>query len=336
MDEGDLLRGHPAPDQLAANVLINVGKRRFFLGQGFLVRGAPGGRGHVTEDKLGQLIGLALAPVFQDVLHAEVDLCSGLVGKQRVNQTLIQSELAPVRGDLQHIVLFRVNRTVVDLGSPFRKSFYEFLLNVRGLGYDVVVFDLRRRKVELVGGFYVRDLPEEGHELRQIEELSKPRPRPVARSLRGQLQGGCGLSEPGGPAVEVAHSHLLEPVVLQVAVDGVHLRHGVGDRGAGRKDHAAVVCQLVQITALVEQVRGFLRVGGGQARDVSHLRVEEQVFVIVAFINKEPVYTQLFKGYDVILLFGALELLQLGLQAFLRLFELLDGEPVAARRADLL
>ena len=84
------------------------------------------------------------------------------------------------------------------------KLLHHTFLNFRRLGNLVVVDGCWRGEVELVGGFDVRRLFEQVHQLRQIVELGKARPRPVAGALRGKLDGGGGLSKGGGPAVEVS------------------------------------------------------------------------------------------------------------------------------------
>ena len=109
--------------------------------------------------------------------------------------------------------------------GPFGQILHHFLLDFSGLGSDGVIFYLRRRQVELVGGLDVGHLFEHIHQLRQVKEPGKPGPRPVAGALRGQFQGGDGLAKPGSPAVEVPHAHLLETVILEIPLDGIHLRH---------------------------------------------------------------------------------------------------------------
>ena len=78
------------------------------------------------------------------------------------------------------------------------------------------------------------------------------------------LRGFGGFTKAACPAIEVAHTHLLQPVMLQIALDGIKLCHGVGNRGAGGKHHAAPAGQLIHVAALGEHIRGFLRIGGGK------------------------------------------------------------------------
>lgn len=47
-------------------------------------------------------------------------------------------------------------------------------------------------------------------------------------------------------------------------------------------------------------------------------------------VHIQPVYAELFKGHNVVLAGGVVELLQLGLQIFLGALQLLDGEAFGA------
>ena len=117
--------------------------------------------------------------------------------------------------------------------------------------------------MELVAGFNVRNLLEHGHQLREVEELGKSRPRPIPCTFRGKLDCSGGLSKSGCPAVKVGQLFLLQGAVLQIPHDRVQLGHGVRHRGAGRKHHATSAGDLVQIAALAEHIAGFLCFAGG-------------------------------------------------------------------------
>lgn len=54
------------------------------------------------------------------------------------------------------------------------------------------------------------------------------------------------------------------------------------------------------------------------------------VFEAVCLVHIEPVYTELFKGHNIVLAGGVVELLQLGLQIFLGALQLLDGKALGA------
>jgi hypothetical protein len=53
------------------------------------------------------------------------------------------------------------------------------------------------------------------------------------------------------------------------------------------------------------------------------------IFESMAFVHKEPVYAELLKRHHIVLAGVAVQLFKPRLQAFLRLFKLLDGEPFA-------
>ena len=108
-------------------------------------------------------------------------------------------------------------------GSALRERLHHFLLLFGGLGHDVVVLHLGRGQVQLVGGFDVRDLLKEVHQLRQVEKLGEAGPCPVAGALRGQLQRRHGLAKAGRPAVKVGHAQLLQAVILEIPLHGVKL-----------------------------------------------------------------------------------------------------------------
>ena len=85
--------------------------------------------------------------------------------------------------DLEHIVRAGVNKLCVYPCGALGQLLHHLLLYLRGLRHLVVIDGRGRRQVELVGGLDIRRLLEQGHELRQIKELGKARPRPVARTL---------------------------------------------------------------------------------------------------------------------------------------------------------
>ena len=293
--------------------------------------GRPGlGRGDVAEHQLGQLVGLAVPPNLHDIVHALIDLGARLIRQQLVDDPLVQPQLAPVAGDLEHIVLGRVHRAAVYQGSAFRERLHHFLLLFGGLGHDVVIFYLRGGKMELVGGLDVCHLFEQVHQLRQVEELGEAGPRPVAGPFRGKLQSGHCLPEAAGPAVKVRHAQLLQPVILEIPLHGVKLGHAVGNRRAGGKNYTAPACDFIHVPALGKHIAGFLRVRSGKARHIPHFCIEEQVFIIVRLVHKEPVHAQLFKRHHIVLAVLGLQLFQPRLQRLFRAFQLLDGEPFPA------
>ena len=126
-----------------------------------------------------------------------------------------------------------------------------------------MIFRFRYRKIKLVSGLDIRYLFEQRHKLGQVEELCKARPGTITRPLRRQLQRSNRLAEATGPAVKMAHAELLEPVVLQIPLDSIQLRHGIGDGCAGGKDNTAVMSDLIKIPGFHEHIGTFLGVCSG-------------------------------------------------------------------------
>ena len=91
----------------------------------------------------------------------------------------------------------------------------------QGLGHDVVVFHLRGRQIQLIGGLNVSNFAEQVHQLREIEKLGEAGARPVAGAFRCQFQGCDGFSETAGPAVKVGHTQFLQAVILEIPLHGV-------------------------------------------------------------------------------------------------------------------
>ena len=192
----------------------------------------------------------------------------------------------------------------------------------------MVVVGLGHGEIEHISRLNICDFFEHTHQFRQIVELGKPGLGPVAGALRGQLYGGHCLAKGGGPGIKMQKIIPLQGIVLEVFLHGIHLHHGVGDRGAGGKDHATAPGQLIQVAALHVEVAGLLCFRLADAAHITHFRVSGQIFVIMCLVDEKPVHTQLLKGHDVIFAALVVELIQLGLQALFGAFHLLDGEVV--------
>ena len=248
MDECDLLAGDSSGDELFPDVVVDreagfVGVlfvNEPLKGVQFMVVQIPASRlcrlrsgragfrgGEVAEHELGQSVRLPVLPDAVDVVHAAIDLAVRVVRQVGVDDALVKPQLAPVRGDLEHIVRAGVNKLGVYPCGALGQLLHHLLLYLRGLRHLVVIDGRGRRQVELVGGLDIRRLLEQGHELRQIKELGKARPRPVPRTLGSQFDGGLRLSEGGSPAVEVGKSLAANGVVLEIAHHGVKLGHGI-------------------------------------------------------------------------------------------------------------
>ena len=128
------------------------------------LRGRGLWRRNVAEHKLCQFFLLAVAPVLENVRHALIDLGGFLVGEHGIDDALVKPQLASVRGDFEHIVHIRADRTAVYLGRSFREGFHHVLLDLRGFGGDGVIRNLRRGQVELIRRFDVGDLFEQIHQ----------------------------------------------------------------------------------------------------------------------------------------------------------------------------
>ena len=88
---------------------------------------------------------------------------------------------------LEHIVLGWVNGSAVYQRCALRKGLDHFLLMFGGLRHNIVVFHLRGRQIQLVGGLDVRHFFEQVHQLRQVEKLGESSARPIAGSLGEQF-----------------------------------------------------------------------------------------------------------------------------------------------------
>ena len=53
----------------------------------------------------GQLGSLAVPPDLHDITHTLIDLGAGFIRQQLVDDTLVQTQLAAIAGNLEHIVL---------------------------------------------------------------------------------------------------------------------------------------------------------------------------------------------------------------------------------------
>ena len=160
MDECNLLAGDSSGDELFPDVIVD-GKGRL-LRFGFCVngglqrvklravrafRGDPAalrrlalGSRQVAEHELRQLLRLPVLPDAVDVVHAQVDLAVRVVRQVGVDYPLVKAQLAPVRGDFQHIVLRGSNCAGMHLGGAFGQLLHHLLLQRRGL-CDLGVID---------------------------------------------------------------------------------------------------------------------------------------------------------------------------------------------------
>ena len=164
MDECDLLAGDSSGDELFTDVVVD-GKGRL-LRFGFRVNGSlqrvklrvvrafcsdPAALrrftlrgGKVAEHELCQFVRLSVLPDAVDVVHAAIDLAVRGIRQVGVYDALIEAQLAPIRGNLEHIVLACVHDTRVNFCGALGQLLHHLLLQRRGLT-DLVVVDRRRR-----------------------------------------------------------------------------------------------------------------------------------------------------------------------------------------------
>ena len=82
-----------------------------------------------------------------DVVHTLIDLCARFVRQHLVDDPLVKPQLTAIRGNLEHVILGRVNSSAVYQRCTLRKSFDHFLLMFGGLRHDVVVLHFRGREI---------------------------------------------------------------------------------------------------------------------------------------------------------------------------------------------
>ena len=85
------------------------------------------------------------------------------VGQIGVDDALVETELASVRRNLEHIIDRSVHETCVNLGCAFGELLHHAFLYFRRLCDDVVVDRCRRREVELVCGLNIRRFLKQCH-----------------------------------------------------------------------------------------------------------------------------------------------------------------------------
>ena len=212
---------------------------------------------------MGQFLIFALLPDLQHVLHTDVQLAVGVIRQHGVHQAHVQADLSAIVGDAEHIVLGGIHGAGMDAGGTLAQLLHHFFLEIGRLCHHGLKLCLRHRQMELVAGFNVRNLLEHGHQLREVEELGKSRPRPIPCTFRGKLDGGGGLTKGRCPAVKMGQFFLLEGAVLEIPHDRVQLGHGIAHGRTGGEHHAPPAGDLVQIAALAKHIAGFLGFAGG-------------------------------------------------------------------------
>ena len=133
----------------AKPVFIDSERETWNMDPAALRRLALGGR-QVAEHELCQPVRLPVLPDAVDVVHAAIDLTVRVVRQVGVDGALVKPQLAPVRGDLEHIVGAGVNKLGVYPCGALGQLLHHLLLYLRGLRHLVVIDGRGRRQVELV------------------------------------------------------------------------------------------------------------------------------------------------------------------------------------------
>ena len=243
MDESHFFSRNTSRKELGFNVIIDIECAIILRGR------------QVTKYKLSQLVSLTVLPDFQHIVYASIELAVGVIGQQRVHQSLIQPQLSAITGNLQHIVHGRVNGTAMNSRSSLGQLCHHSFLMFRGLYHHSLELCFRNRQIQLVGSLDVRNFLEHIHKLWQVEELCKSSSGSVAGSFRCKFNGSRSLTKSRSPTIEVGQVLLLESAILEVSHDRVKLGHRVADRSTGGKDNTTPTGQLVHIAALHKHIR---------------------------------------------------------------------------------
>ena len=130
-------------------------------------------------------------------------LLFGSSGRSGVDDALVKPQLAPVRGDLEHIVRAGVNKLCVYPCGALGQLLHH-LLCIPWAAPPRCDRWAWAWEVELVGGLDIRRLPEQVHELRQIERTWQSASSPGSPSPPGPARWRSCVSPKGGsPAIEV-------------------------------------------------------------------------------------------------------------------------------------
>ena len=171
VDECDLVFGNTQFQQFCVNIIINAESAVILWG------------GQVAEDHLRGALASGALPDLKHIFRALGGFAVGIAGEHGVDQPLIQRQLSAIVGDEQHIVHAAVHLAVADFLSALRQRRHDLFLILRWFQGDVVVMRLRHGELEHIRRLNVRHIFENGHQLRQVIKLGKPRLGPVASAL---------------------------------------------------------------------------------------------------------------------------------------------------------
>ena len=191
VDEGDFVFGNAQFQQFRANIIINAEGSVILWG------------GQVAKNHLGGTLVSGALPDLKHIFGALGGFAVGGAGQHGVDEPLVQRQLAAIVGYHQHIVHAAVHLAVADFLSALRQRRHDLFLILRWLQGDIVVMRLRHGELEHIRRLNVRHIFENGHQLRQVIKLGKPRLGPVTGALGRQLDGGDSLAVVRRPAIEV-------------------------------------------------------------------------------------------------------------------------------------
>ena len=315
---GDFLCGDAFCNQLVTEIIV-------YIELAVSVRSRQ-----VAEDHLrGFLICRAL-PDVKDIIRTRTHLTCFAVGKHIIHKPLIESQLASVVSDEEHVIHARIDHLIADTLCSFRKSCNHLFLRFGRLQNDIVVMSLRHRQIQHIRRLNVSSFLEHCHKFRKIVELCKPCFGSVSGTFGRKLDSRHGLAKGACPGIKVNEVISAKCSILEILLHRVHLDHTVGDRSTGRKHNAASACQFIQIATLHIKVAGLHGFGLADTADISHLRKCGEILVVMCLINENTVNAKLFKGHNVVLAGLIVQLFEFLFDRFLGALQLLDGEVVAA------
>ena len=199
VDELNFTFRHPGGDQFLANIIVDIKVAIVLWCR------------EVAEQKLRQLLLLAIRPDLQHVPNTGVQLAVGVVRQDGVHQANIQTDLSAIVGDAQHIVLGRIHRAGVDFRSASAQLLHHFFLNLGRFRYHGFKLCIRHRQMKLIAGFNVGNLFEHRHQFREVEKLRKSSARTIARTLRASS-----MAVVVSPKVDAQQSKCVSPFCWSV------------------------------------------------------------------------------------------------------------------------
>ncbi len=218
-----------------------------------------------------------------DALGGGRDL--GRAVRHLAHQAKVEGRLAPVPGDLQHVVLLRPHRPGAHPLGPLGQSGHVGRQPVGGShhhGLGPAAGKGRADQGEGVGAANVSHRGEHAQQLGDVAEAGEATGEAIGGAVGCQLQGGEGAPEGGRPGIEMGHPGPLQRFGLEVGLHHVHLGQAVGDgRGGGEGGHPGPVATS-QVVQLEFQVLCPHRAGPADSLDAGG---ELSVFIGLCLVN---------------------------------------------------